>query len=201
MRKTIFSAIIVVFAFSSIFAQTMSWNLVTLSSQNCEGCKKEALIANQSNIKTVINAMADLVVNPSDIEVLASFISYYSAPHSYDNRHDFGSRLIHLANVDSLTRLKIEIMNLYTNSDIGSDVKVATRTPAPALTEWEKCLASANSFFPNDKKRALEYAKETYEVIKLHSNPKALAAHYVAEEKAKNKAYSKASKVETYTLN
>jgi hypothetical protein len=172
MRTVIMSAVVALSLSLSISAQTMSWNLVTSSSQNCEGCYNQALAANKENVQTVINTLADNVVNPSDLDVFASFISYYFNPHSYDSRHETGSRLIHLANVDSLDRLSIEIMSLYNSSDIGSDIKLATRTTPtiPAYTEsteLNKIIASSYSLLPrekNESKRAYDKRIRTYAV-------------------------------------
>lgn len=85
---------------------------------------------------------------------------------------------------------------------IQANYDLASLPPAPARkisapkTEWENCLESARSYFPDDSATALRYAKETYETIRIHSDPAKLAAHYAAESEAEAKAYAQASRIE-----
>jgi len=136
----------------------------------------------------IISVASQIGDSLQDYTVLSRVNRFVVAPTADDPNFQEICQLVNLAKLGN--GLKGYIVNATTNSMIGSPAP-APRPAAPAqLTEWEKCLSSANSYFPNDSKRANEYAKETYRTIKIHSDPEALAAHYAAEKAARAKAYS-----------
>ena len=182
MRPVIMSAVVALSLSLSISAQTMSWQLATSSSQNCKDCYNQSLVANRGNIQKVMNVFVDNVYQNSDVEIMAQFISYFNNPSATDFRHEVASRFIRLADADSMTRLQIEILSLYSHSDLGNSTKTAIAYVAPTIpnytqsSELNKMIAKTYTLLPRDAKenqknydkRVREYASSTYLIYVKH---------------------------------
>jgi hypothetical protein len=183
MRNTIISAVVLSLSLTlTINAQPLNWNLVVSSSQNCIGCTNEALTSNQLYVDKVVKTLQLYVTNASDSTVCESFISYFQNPHAYDPRHEQATTLIEMSKTDKTGKIDLFITSLYANSDIGSDIQVATRTTPtiPAYTksnELNKMIAQAYNLLPRNKKesqrhydaRIRDYATSSYLTFVRHT--------------------------------